>query len=217
MRLTQKPRISQDPEGSGDIKGGIDICGETWTSPTSQKQPYNVYQNLHSTMTFKWRHRRHITSPYAHCGRLCWRSSPIRTNCSLKPSNKTDGTTERLTGKPRRRFWKSARDLPNSPVSMGSEPVGKTNVQDIRFFLRRQAQNFENTTLVARRREHFRVFLAIFLVAQLSPKRGVFVHKNSLSSCQRCRHSVEPRALTDVSFQRYWSDCLVPFELTPHT
>jgi len=47
-----------------------------------------------------------------------------------------------------------------------------------------------------RRREHFRGFLAIFLVAQLSPKRGVLVHKNLLASCQRCRHSVEPRALT---------------------
>ena len=32
--------------------------------------------------------------------------------------------------------------------------------------------------------------------AQLSPKRGVLVHKHSLASCQRCRHSVEPRALT---------------------
>jgi len=64
------------------------------------------------------------------------------------------------------------------------------------FFLRRQPRNFENMTLVARRREHFRVFLAIYLVAQLSPKRSVQVQKNSLASCQRCRHSVEPRALT---------------------
>jgi len=64
------------------------------------------------------------------------------------------------------------------------------------FCLRRQPRNFENTTLVARRREHFWFFLAIFLVAQLSPKRGVWVHENSLASCQRCRHSVEPRALT---------------------
>jgi len=39
-------------------------------------------------------------------------------------------------------------------------------------------------------------FLAIFLVAQLSPKRGVLVQKDSLASCQRCRHSVEPRALS---------------------
>ena len=39
-------------------------------------------------------------------------------------------------------------------------------------------------------------FLAIFLVAQLSLKRGVSVQKNSLASSQRCRHSVEPRALT---------------------
>jgi len=51
-------------------------------------------------------------------------------------------------------------------------------------------------TLVARRREHFRVFLPTLLVAQLSSKRGVLVHKNSLASCQRCRRSVEPRALT---------------------
>jgi len=56
--------------------------------------------------------------------------------------------------------------------------------------------DIENMTLEARRREHFRFFLAIFLVAHLSPKRGVFVHKNSLASCPRCRHSVEPRALT---------------------
>jgi len=62
--------------------------------------------------------------------------------------------------------------------------------------LRRQPRNFENVILVARRRKHFRVFLAIFLVAQLPPKRGVLVHKNSLASCQRCRNSVEPRALT---------------------
>ena len=63
------------------------------------------------------------------------------------------------------------------------------------FFFRRQPLNFENMTLVARRREHFCFFLATFLVAQLSPKRSVLVQKNSLASCQRCRHSVEPRAL----------------------
>jgi len=61
---------------------------------------------------------------------------------------------------------------------------------------RRQLRNFENMPLVARQRKHFRGFLAIFLVAQLSPKRGVLVRKNSLASFQRCRHSVEPRALT---------------------
>jgi len=36
----------------------------------------------------------------------------------------------------------------------------------------------------------------MFLVAQLSPKRGILVHKSSLASCQPCRHSVEPRNLT---------------------
>jgi len=56
-------------------------------------------------------------------------------------------------------------------------------------------------TLVARRRKHFRVFLAIFLVAQLFIKRGVLVQKNSLASCQWCRHSIEPRALTCPSFK----------------
>ena len=38
-------------------------------------------------------------------------------------------------------------------------------------------------------------FFAILLVAQIPPKRGVLVHKNSLASYQRCCHSVEPRAL----------------------
>jgi len=64
------------------------------------------------------------------------------------------------------------------------------------FFWRRQPRNSENLTLEARRREYFRGFLAIFLVAQLASKRGVLVHKNSLASCQWCRHSIEPRALT---------------------
>ena len=64
------------------------------------------------------------------------------------------------------------------------------------FFLRHQPRNFDNVRLVAHRRKHFRDFLAIYLVAQLSPKRGILVHKNSVASCQRCRHSVEPRALT---------------------
>jgi len=64
------------------------------------------------------------------------------------------------------------------------------------FFFRRQPRNIENVTLVARRREYFRVFLAINLVAQLPTKRGFLIHKNSLASCQRCRHSVEPRTLT---------------------
>jgi len=67
---------------------------------------------------------------------------------------------------------------------------GSKNRAELDFsFLQRQPRNFENTTLVARPREHFRCFLTIFLVAQLSPKRGVLVHKNSLASCQRCRHS----------------------------
>jgi len=79
----------------------------------------------------------------------------------------------------------------NSTMKTVRSAVSKT-----RFFLRRQPQKFENVTLVARRREHVRVFLAIFLVAQPPPKRSVLVHKNSLPSYQRCRHSVEPRALT---------------------
>jgi len=68
-------------------------------------------------------------------------------------------------------------------------------MQSSDFFWRRQTLNFENTKLVARWREIFRGFWAIFLVSQLSQKRGVTVLKNSLASCQRCRHSIEPRAL----------------------
>jgi len=40
-------------------------------------------------------------------------------------------------------------------------------------------------------------FWRYWLNAQLSPKRGALVQKNSLASCQRCRHSVEPRTLTN--------------------
>ena len=72
------------------------------------------------------------------------------------------------------------------------------------MFLRRQPRNRENVTLVARRRVHFRFFLAISLVAQLPPKRGVLVHKNSLASYQRCSHSVEPRAWRVLSNKVIW-------------
>jgi len=47
----------------------------------------------------------------------------------------------------------------------------------------------------------------MFLVAQLPPKRGVLVHKNSLASYQRCRNSVEPRALTCPFKQSNLSAC----------
>ena len=39
------------------------------------------------------------------------------------------------------------------------------------FLKDRAERGFENLTLVARWREHFRIFLAIFLLAQLSPKK----------------------------------------------
>jgi len=52
-----------------------------------------------------------------------------------------------------------------------------------------QPQIFENVTLVVRRRVHFRGFLAISLVAQLPPKRGLLVRKNSLASYQRCDYT----------------------------
>jgi len=64
------------------------------------------------------------------------------------------------------------------------------------FFLPRQPRNFEIVVLVARRRKHFGGVLAIFLVSQLPPRRCIIVHKNSVASCQLCRHSVEARALT---------------------
>ena len=49
---------------------------------------------------------------------------------------------------------------------------------------------FKKVVLVARRKKHFWGFCVIFFVAQL-PWKSVLVHKNSLASCQWCRHSVE--------------------------
>jgi len=79
-------------------------------------------------------------------------------------------------------------NLINSLIKTAQSAVSKNW-----FFLRR---NFENVTLVARRRVHFRGFWVIFLDAQLPPKRGVLVHQNSLAFYQRWSHSVEPHALT---------------------
>jgi len=49
-RPPQKPRTSQDLEGSGDIKGGTDIFGEFWTSISSSHAMSN---RIESTMTSK--------------------------------------------------------------------------------------------------------------------------------------------------------------------
>ena len=67
--------------------------------------------------------------------------------------------------------------------------------------LRRQPRNVENVTLVARRREHFRVCLAIFLVAQIPPKRGVLVHKKlnvTSTPAGKSGPSAQPEDLEEV-------------------
>jgi len=83
----------------------------------------------------------------------------------------------------------------NSLIKTAQSTVPRNCAEHGHFFFRRQPRNFENVILVARRRDYFRVFPTTFLVAQLPPKRVVLVNKISLASCQRCRHSVEPRAL----------------------
>jgi len=45
-RPPQKPRTSQDLQGSGDIKGSIDMCGETWTSISSSHAMSSRILNL---------------------------------------------------------------------------------------------------------------------------------------------------------------------------
>ena len=49
-----------------------------------------------------------------------------------------------------------------------------TSIKSKRGFKTPRAGNFETRTLVARRRERFRVYLADFLVAELPQKRGCF-------------------------------------------
>jgi len=60
------------------------------------------------------------------------------------------------------------------------------------FFLRGQARNFENTTLVTRWREHFRDFLTMFFVAELMiafiTRKSNLVHLlEGLCSSNPCR------------------------------
>ena len=53
-------------------------------------------------------------------------------------------------------------------------------------------------------------FVGHFFGCSIPSKRGVSVHKNSLAFCQRCRQSVEPRALMCPFKQRNlsaWSRC----------
>jgi len=64
------------------------------------------------------------------------------------------------------------------------------------FFFAASAAKFRKHDISSASERALPGFWAIFLFAQLSPKRGVLVHKNSLAFCQRCRHSIESRALT---------------------
>jgi len=63
------------------------------------------------------------------------------------------------------------------------------------LFVAASAANFWKRDISSASERAFPGGLAIFLVAQLPPKKGVLVHKNSLASYQRCSHSVEPCAL----------------------
>ena len=66
----------------------------------------------------------------------------------------------------------------------------------VRSIFLRHSRNFENVTLVARRNKHFREFWAIFWLLNSHRREFFLVNNNSLTSCQQCRHSIEPRALT---------------------
>jgi len=129
------------------------------------------------------------------------RSSVVMILVSTTRSSHTCDESWILTKPPAEISWSRNQFFPiTSKVSCSRRrpglyadvAVNKTTSQNLwprrRFFcLRRQPQNFENMKLVARRRKLFQVFLAIFLVAQLSPKRGALVQKNSLASCSRVR------------------------------
>jgi len=87
-----RTRPSQKPRTSGDIKSCIDNCEQTRTSiSSSHAMCSNQVQGLYHDILITPQAQRHITSLYAHGGWLCWTqwSSPVRTSCSPKPSNKT--------------------------------------------------------------------------------------------------------------------------------
>ena len=87
--------------------------------------------------------------------------------------------------------------LAHDVFQLVSSAVKKITSQKLEFknWLKLRERNFENVTLVARRRGHIQVFLVIVLVAQLPPKTGMLLPKNSLTSCQQYRQ-VESRTLT---------------------
>ena len=75
---------------------------------------------------------------------------------------------------------------------MRAERFQKTARSSV-FFLRRPP-NFENVTLVARRKEHFWGFVVIFLVGQLPPKRGILVETDARKGLfgHRCAQPERP-------------------------
>jgi len=99
---------------------------------------------------------------------LCWQASNF-------------GCTVVLTVAPAAKFWKrDSREILKTwqPRNFENVTAAKFWKRDSREILKTwQPRNFENVTLlVARRREHLRIFLAIFFVAPLPQKKTVFGH-----------------------------------------
>ena len=82
--------------------------------------------------------------------------------------------------------------------------------------MRCRPRNFENLTFIARRREQFWDFLAIFLVVQLPPKRG-FLSTQEFTRFLSTVSSQRRAMRSDVSFQTKQSECLATVDLTLYT
>jgi len=70
-------------------------------------------------------------------------------------------------------FWQASDSVCTTVFS-----VTLSQKETASFNLWRQPRDFENATLVAHWREHFRSFWSVFIVSVFSPKRGVLIHKN---------------------------------------
>jgi len=85
--------------------------------------------------------------------------------------------------------------LINTSNKTARSAVSKKCAERVSFFAASAAKFCKRANSITSERAFPGGFGEIFGCSTPSD-RGISTHKNSLASCQRCRHSVEPRALT---------------------
>ena len=84
----------------------------------------------------------------------------------------------------------------NEFINWNRTKRGFKKLREVRFFFAASAANVWKHDISSASKKAYPGVLGHFWGCSTPSKRSVLLHKNSVASCQQCRHVVEPRALT---------------------